>query len=166
MKTTVFLLIVGILFLAVGLPGDVSAKGQEKKIVFLNLTMEDDGFTLEKIYIRPGSLKEKSLKNRGSQFTYVMLSRDGDLIGEGAFKDPRVNARRLEYEDPHVPGAIRKIHVLEETRRFVLRLPYHEDLARVDLFKTPTGSKARVQDEETVDRVKIGSIQINLEDAK
>ena len=156
----IILLVVGYAF------EEVFAKEKDDKIVFLSLTMVNESFTLDMVKIRPGTLKERSANNQSLWFKYVMLSHDGDRIGEGSFKDPRLNAKRLEYEDPQIPGKIKKLHIQEDTLRFVLRIPYHPDLAQVDLFKMSTGLKTRTRDEETHEATKIASIQINLEDAK
>ena len=87
---------------------EVFAKEKDDKIVFLNLSMVNESLTLDMVKIRPGTLKQRSANNQSLRFKYVMLSHDGDRIGEGAFKDPKLNARRLEYEDPQIPGRIQK----------------------------------------------------------
>jgi hypothetical protein len=170
MRTVMFVLSITILLLLGGdTLRDVVAEGTTDKIIFLHLRFENETIILDSLRVRPGTLKERSITSgeRGDGWIhYVMRSEDDSRIGEGILKDPRLKFRSLEYEDPRNPGALMKIHVREEPFRFLLRIPYTENLSHVEFFKSSLESSTNRRSRNTIEEKIMSRIQINLEDAK
>ena len=170
MRTATSVFSITILLLIGGaILGDVVAEGANDKIIFLHLRLENETIVLDSVKVRPGTLKVRSVPSnkRGDGWIhYVMRSEDDSRIGEGILKDPRLKFRGLEYEDPRNPGALMKIDVTEEPFRFLLRIPYTENLSRVEFFKGSLESSPTRRDGNTIEGKIMSRIEINLEDAK
>ena len=115
------------------LAASLRVQEKEAKVIFLNLVWEKGNIVLKDYAIRMGRVKQ-SIDVRISKdvLAYALLSDNNSKIGDGLFSNPSIE--RLEYSDPENPGKIKLVLTKRDTATFTLRLPYTQNLARVDFF--------------------------------
>ncbi len=141
---------------------DAHTQTRNDGILFLFLRMEKNSIALDSTKVSSGKIKDHRSKSvKEGWLRYEWVAKDGRKIGESALPDPRLTTTRLEYEDPEVPGTIKTVAVAQDTVRFVLRIPFDEEVAQVSFYQplSPAGKTQRQEE-------KIGSISIKMEEFK
>lgn len=140
---------------------DTVAYGQDSKILFLNLRWENDSITLRNFKVSPGRLKVKKFDNPNFDFIiYEMFSSKNKKLGEGSFSNPTY--LRYEHEDPANPGKIKSFQKKLDKVNFTLRVPFVDDLNRVDFYRGKIHIKRKGDEVETtsIKAQKIGTVYI------
>lgn len=122
-----------VFFFAILFARDLSAQESETKIIFLNLVWEKGNIVLIDTAIRTGRVKQsKNERIRKDALVYELISDRNVKIGDGLFSNPSIE--HLEYTDLENPEKIKLVVTKLDTATFTLRLPYTQNLARVDFF--------------------------------
>jgi hypothetical protein len=131
-----FLLQKSIIFL-IAILGLISLKTDllyaQHKILFLRLRILNDSITWVQSSVRPGVLKKAVDFARNGEIEYQCQSATGLLLSSSVMNDPSVHC--YEFEDPDQPGTLRMKEVKLTDVEFTLRIPFREDICRVEFFR-------------------------------
>ncbi len=127
-------LVAGFLLLLMFCSGPLQAgESDDTGIIFLQLHIDKDSISLIKSVVVPGVIKQPRAGSSYRDIYYEVESKTGSVIASGTVDNPLI--RRVEYEDPDNPGAL-KTKVMEMSEAdFVLRLNYSDDIEAVSFFK-------------------------------
>jgi hypothetical protein len=128
----------------------------QNQILFLRLRIQNDSITMVRSNVRPGVLKQAMDFSKNGEIEYQCQSAAGLLLLSSVINDPSV--RRYEFEDPEQPGALRMKEVKLKDVEFTLRIPFREDIRRVEFFRVePPGASNLMR---KAARTFIGAIEI------
>ena len=128
----------------------------QHKILFLRLRIQNDSITLVRSNIRIGLLKRTEDFAKNSGIEYQCQSVTGLVLLSSVMNDPSV--QRYEFEDPEQPGMLRMKHVRLNDVEFTLRIPFREDIRRVEFFRVETQGTSPLMRKAA--RTSIGAIEI------
>ncbi len=135
----------------------MAEEGEAAGILFMRLHISEDGVSLVESSVVPGSLKKPRAEfgPEVSGIYYDVRSETDSLITSGRFDNPLI--RKLEYEDPDNPGALKqKIISLTETD-FMLRIAFSDQIRRVTFYELDSSQEPRGGPR----RIPLGTISIN-----
>ena len=132
----------------------VCPAGETNGILFLHLKLQDNRVSLVKQSAAPGVLKARRGEARGGGLEMELRSMEGQTLWKAVISDPGV--RRLEFEDPEVPGRIRNKDIIVTNAEFTVRVPAHPQGGSVS-FARRTG---RNRQNKMFAREELGEIRL------
>jgi hypothetical protein len=128
----------------------------QNKILFLRLRFHNNSITLVQSNVRPGVLKQSADFLKSGGIEYQCQTAAGQLLLSSLMNDPSI--QRYEFEDPEHPRTLRMKEVKLTDVEFTLRIPFKEDIRRVEFFRVePQGTSSLMR---KTARTCIGAIEI------
>lgn len=111
----------------------VEDNSQPGRMVFVEFKFARGGIVATHALGAAGRAKPRPIQHGAGHLQFEIFSPSGERTLGGSVEDPL--HRRLEYEDPQQPGAIRTTLVDQETGVLSLRIPGEANAARVIFFR-------------------------------
>jgi len=126
---------------ASGLPDSRGKTKANFHMQIATLRMNRDGLHLEQSIITTGRVKAPPVSIASDRLEFEAWTADNSMVFTGSLDHPL--HRRLEYEDPQVPGKLRRVYQEVEANTFDLRIPADLAVRRVVFYEIRANQPTR-----------------------